>query len=88
MLAKLQPYGNYQPGHGGDMTNSAAETVFAAIAAAKENGVRVFYDANLWLKFGSIERARAILFWQAWHQAAILKHRIIEKGYSRMGIPF
>ncbi len=43
------------------ISNSAADTVFAAIAVAKENGVQVSYDTNLRLKLWSVERARAII---------------------------
>lgn len=40
---------------------TACDTVFAAIAAARDAGVRVSYDSNLRLKLWPIERARAII---------------------------
>jgi 2-dehydro-3-deoxygluconokinase len=40
---------------------SATDTVFAAIAAARQAGSKVSYDTNLRLKLWPIERARAII---------------------------
>lgn len=40
---------------------SATDTVFAAIAAARQGGAKVSYDTNLRLKLWPIERARAII---------------------------
>lgn len=44
---------------------SACDTVFAAVSAARNSGVRVSYDPNLRLKLWPLERARAII-----HQTA------------------
>lgn len=46
---------------------SACDTIFAAISAAKDAGVRVSYDPNLRVKLWTIERARAII-----HQTAAM----------------
>jgi 2-dehydro-3-deoxygluconokinase len=43
------------------ISTSACNTVFAAIAVAKETGVLVSYDPNLRLKLWSLERAKAII---------------------------
>lgn len=42
------------------ISNSAADTAFAAIALAKEAGVKVSVDPNLRLQLWSLDRARAI----------------------------
>jgi 2-dehydro-3-deoxygluconokinase len=49
------------------ISSSAADAVFAAIAAARAAGVRVSYDTNLRLRLWPLERARAVI-----HAAAAL----------------
>ena len=53
---------------------SAADAVFAAIAAARAAGVTVSYDTNLRLKLWPLERARAII------HAAVAQSRICLPG--------
>ena len=43
------------------ISNSAADTVFAAISHAKEAGVRISFDPNLRLKLWPLDRARAMI---------------------------
>ncbi len=43
------------------ISNSASDTVYAAMAVAREAGVQVSFDTNLRLKLWSIERARAVM---------------------------
>ncbi|MCQ6558542.1 sugar kinase [Paenibacillus mendelii] len=44
------------------LSDSCRETVFAAVAAAKEAGVMVSFDPNLRLKLWTIEEAREVVF--------------------------
>lgn len=43
------------------ISDSACDTIFAAARIARENGVKVSYDANLRLKLWSLDRARAVI---------------------------
>lgn len=43
------------------ISNSACDTVFSAIALAREGQAQVVYDSNLRLKLWSLERARAVI---------------------------
>ena len=43
------------------ISNSACDTVYAAMAVAREAGVQISFDTNLRLKLWSIERARAVM---------------------------
>jgi 2-dehydro-3-deoxygluconokinase len=49
------------------ISSSAADAVYAAIATARQSGVRVSYDTNLRLRLWPLERARAVI-----HAAAAL----------------
>jgi len=49
------------------ISSSAADAVFAAIATARQSGVRISYDTNLRLRLWPLERARAVI-----HAAAAL----------------
>jgi len=43
------------------ISSSAADAVYAAIATARQSGVRVSYDTNLRLRLWPLERARAVI---------------------------
>ena len=54
------------------ISDSAADTVFAAMDIARANNVRISYDTNLRLNLWPLDRARAVI-----HSAASLSHIVL-----------